>query len=225
MLDLLQNQAPDCDYLWYFDPDIFLRCNWSFFLDWQRYGIALCQEYITNILPENSPLRHKWMEIATSMGLEKPRALNHYLNGGMVGLPTSCSTFLHLWKRLIEQAGAIGVDLTKMMPGTREMPFHASDQDALNIAAMYTEHPLSTMGPEAMGFIRGGFTMYHTVAYKPWRGSVLGSALAGKPPSEAFRFFFGQVSTPIRAYSRWLLRGKQLACAIATFIGRFYSRR
>ena len=33
------------------------------------------------------------------------------------------------------------------------MPFHASDQDALNIAAMYSVFPLSTLGPQGMGFV------------------------------------------------------------------------
>jgi len=32
MLDLFAGQARDSNYLWYFDPDIFLRCSWSFFL-------------------------------------------------------------------------------------------------------------------------------------------------------------------------------------------------
>src|SRR5208337_4084189 len=41
MLNLLANQARDCKYLWYFDPDIFVKAKWSFFDDWQIYGIAL----------------------------------------------------------------------------------------------------------------------------------------------------------------------------------------
>jgi hypothetical protein len=225
MLDLIADQARDCAYLWYFDPDIFLRCNWSFFADWQRYGIALCQEIVHNSLPEDSPLRHKWMRIAADIGLSNPRLLNHYFNGGLVCVSAAHVSFLHLWKRLLEQAEVVGCDLKRMMPGNREMPFHASDQDALNIAAMYTEHPLSTMGPEAMGFIRGGFTMYHTVGVKPWRGSLLLRALQGLPPSDAAKFFFTQVSSPIRAYSPWHLRAKQWACSLAAFIGRFYGRR
>jgi hypothetical protein len=225
MLDLLADQASECEYLWYFDPDIFLRCSWSFFADWQRHGIALCQEIVNNILPEDSPQRQQWMEIASDIGLSKPRPLNHYFNGGMVGLSAERASFLHLWKRLIELAGATGCDLKVFKPGSREMPFNASDQDALNIAAMYTEHPLTTMGPEAMGFIPAGFTMYHTVGQKPWRGSFFLRALAGMPPSDADKFFFTQVSTPIRAYSPSHLRARRLACTIAAFIGRFYSRR
>lgn len=225
MLDLIANRVQDCDYLWYFDPDIFLRCCWSFFVKWQRYGIALCQEIVNSTLPENDPLRLQWIEIASGMGLGKPRKLNQYFNGGMVGVSTAHTSFLQLWKQFIEQAGVMGCDLKSFMPGTREMPFYASDQDALNIAAMYTEHPLTTMGPEAMGFTPEGFTMYHAVGPKPWRGSLLGRALAGVPPSGATKFFFTQVSSPIRAYSPLHLLTKQLSCSIAALIGRFYHRR
>jgi hypothetical protein len=225
MLHLLANQARDCEYLWYFDPDIFLRCNWSFFADWQRYGIALCQEIATNILPENSPRRKKWIEIAASIGLFKPRPLNHYFNGEMVGVSAAQADFLLLWKRLIEHAEALGCDLRVFKPGTPDMPFSSSDQDALNVAAMFTELPLTTMGPEAMGFIHGGFTMFHAVGPKPWRGSLLRRALSGYPPSGGAKFFFTQVSSPIRVYSPIHLRAKQIACAAAAFIGRFYCRR
>jgi len=225
MIDLLANQASACDCLWYFDPDIFLRCGWSFFAKWQHYGIALCEDMLYHPLPENDLLRQQWIEIATGMGLGKPRALIQHFNGGFVGVPTAYASFLHLWKRVLDQTAAMGYDLTGFLPGTREMPLHATDQDALNIATMYTEHPLSTLGPEAMGFINGGFTMYHAVVRKPWRGLMVRSALAGVPPSSAAKFFFTQVSSPIRAYSPMRLRGKKLACAIAGFIGRFYARR
>jgi hypothetical protein len=93
------------------------------------------------------------------------------------------------------------------------------------MAAMYTKYPLTTMGPEAMGFIPSGFTMYHAVGPKPWRGSLLLRTLAGMPPSGAAKFFFTQVSSPIRVYSQWHLFAKRLACSIAAFIGRFYRRR
>jgi hypothetical protein len=225
MLDLLDAQARECECLWYFDPDIFLCGNWSFFEDWQRYGIALCQEIVSNILPCDSPLRHRWMELASSIGLEKPRALNHYFNGGMVGVSAARVSFLHLWKRLMQLAESEGYDLKHIHAGSRELPFHAYDQDALNIAAMYTEHPLSTMGPEAMGFLPAGFTMQHATGAKPWRGSLLLEALAGNSPFPSTKFFFTQLSGPIRPYPAVQLLGKQWACAVASFIGRFYRRR
>ena len=224
MLDLLGGPARDCPYLWYFDPDICLRVQWSFFLNWQRCGIALCQEIVNNNLPADAPLRHEWIEIASSLGLRNPRPLHHYYNGGLVGLAANQTSFLETWRRLIELAGNSGYDLRSMMPGNRDMPLHASDQDALNIAAMYSEFPLSTLGPQGMGFLPGDVKMYHTVAQKPWNGSFLFRALAGSPPTSAMKFFLTQVSSPIRPYSFFAFQTRKLTCSTAALIGRFYRR-
>lgn len=225
MLDLLAGAARDCGYLWYFDPDIFIRCSWSFFAKWQSNGIALCEEIVNYNLSENSPLRCQWMKIGSEMGLGMARPIRGYFNGGMVGLSAAHISFLHLWKRILDHAVSGSYNLETFKPGTPDMPFNATDQDALNMAVMYTEFPLSTMGPEAMGFIPSGFVMYHAVGAKPWRGSLLLRALAGLPPSGAAKYFFSQVSSPIRAYPPVTLGLKKTACNIAALIGRFYRRR
>jgi hypothetical protein len=225
MLNLLANEARDCKYLWYFDPDIFIKASWSFFADWQSYGIALCQEVVDNIFPADAPLRQRWIKLAAGIGLSNPRPMNHYYNGGMVGVPSAHADFLQTWKALIALAEAEGVDLKCIMPGNREMPFHASDQDALNISAMYSKHPLTTLGPQGMGFIMGAsMMMYHTVGQKPWRGSFLLRAVSGMPPTGAMKFFLTVVDAPIRAYSPLQLRVKRMACSIAALIGRFYRK-
>lgn len=224
MLDLFAGPARDCEYLWYFDPDIFIRCSWSYFEDWQQNGIALCQDIVNNILPADSPLRHQWTRAAESIGLKNPRPLNHFFNGGMVGVSAAHVSFLHTWRRFVELAEMLGSDLN-VMTENREKAFFTADQDGLNAAAMFSEHPLTTMGPEAMGFVNGGFTMYHAVGKKPWRGSLLLRALGGLPPIGADKFFFTQVSHPIRAYSPSRLRMKRFGCSIASLVGRFYTRR
>jgi hypothetical protein len=225
LLRLLHNEARDCKYIWFLDSDIFLRGSWSFFQKWQRYGIAVCQDVNYRTLPEHDPLREEWMEIATSLGLGKPRALNYYFNGGLAGVPATSISFLEIWQRLMEYAEATGVDMMSLSSGTRDLPFCIPDQDAMNIAAMYTEHPLSPTGPEVMGFLPGRSNLYHAVGPKPWRGSLFLRALKGEPPSNSAKFFFTQVSGPIRPFTPLQLRGKRLACAVAAFIGRFYSRR
>ena len=111
MLDLLAGPARKSQYLWYFDPDIFLRCNWSFFTKWQRYGIALCEEIVNYNLRENSPIRMQWMDVGAAMGLAGPRLLSQYFSGGMVGVGAAHAAFLELWKRILEQAAAMGYDL------------------------------------------------------------------------------------------------------------------
>ena len=225
MLNLLGNEARDCTYLWYFDPDIFLQVSWSYFQKWQRYGVALCQEVVDNILPADAPLRREWIELAEGIGLSNPRAVSHYHNAGMVGVPAEHREFLEEWKRFIALAESLGYDLRYLAHGSREKPFNISDQDALNIAIMYTKCPLSTLGPQGMGFVLGAsMAMYHTVGEKPWRGSFLLRALRGMPPSGAMKFFLTQVDAPIRAYPPMQLLAKRLACSLASFIGRFYRR-
>jgi hypothetical protein len=224
MLNLLAKEARDCEYLWYFDPDIYVRANWSFFTEWQSNGIALCQEIANNILPPDAPLRQSWIRAAASIGYTNPHPLCYYYNGGLAGVPREYSEFLATWKCMIELAGSKYCDLGKFNQCNPETPFNSCDQDCLNIAAMYSKFPLSTLGPQGMGFLRGNVIMYHTVGEKPWRGSLLMNALKGMPPSDGFKYYFTQVSSPIRPYSRGALVAKKLACKIAAFVGRFYRR-
>jgi hypothetical protein len=121
-------------------------------------------------------------------------------------------------------AGSKYCDLKNMSYGDPEAPFKCCDQDALNIAAMYSKFPLSTLGPQGRGFIRGNVITYQTVGEKPRKGSLLMNALKGISPSDGFKYYFTQVSSPIRPYSRGVLAAKKLACKIAAFIGRFYRR-
>jgi hypothetical protein len=225
MLRLLADEARNCDYLWYFDPDVFLTAKWPFFAEWQRFGIALCQEVVDNIFPADNPLRQQWVEHASCIGFENPRPIDCYYNGGLVGVPASSAGFLESWKSLIAMVATTGFDLRYLNEGNREQPFHVSDQDALNIAAMYSKFPLTTLGPQGMGFVPGGIMMYHAVGHKPWNGSLLLRALKGMPPTGAAKFYFTLVDAPIRVYSPLRLRAKRIACSIAAFIGRSYSRR
>jgi hypothetical protein len=224
MLELLANQAREADYLWYFDPDICIRCNWSFFEKWAHHGVAICQDATNNIIPANDPLCYQWLEVGQSEGLGEGRALGHYFNSGMVGVEPAHKSFLELWKRMIALGVEHGCSIQRIVSLSRDLPFHVLDQDAMVIAAMFTEHPLTTMAPDAMGFVPGGYVMYHVRGPKPWRGSLLRRAFGGTPPCSASKFFFTQVSSPIQLYSPLSFRLKNLACGLAAALGRFYHR-
>jgi hypothetical protein len=225
MLRLFNNEAKSCSYLWYFDPDIFLLMRWSYFSTWQRFGVALCQEVVDNILPSDAPLRRQWTALAESIGYANPRVVNHYYNGGMLGVPFEHKEFLSDWKRLIELAESSGYDSKVLGHGSREMTFNMGDQDALNVAVMYAKCPLTTLGPQGMGFAFGAsMAMYHAVGPKPWRGSFLLRALMGLPPSGAAKCFLANARRPIRAYGTVKLLAKHFECSAASLIGRFYRR-
>lgn len=225
MLRLLDQEAADAGYLWYFDPDIFLLANWSYFNTWQRFGMALCQDVVDNILPSDSPLRNQWIELAAGIGFTNPRLVDHYYNAGMVGVPSEHKQFLRDWKKMIQLAESLGYDSRVLGHRSRETPFNMGDQDALNVAIMYTKCPLTTLGPQGMGFVFGAsMAMYHAVGPKPWRGSFLLRALRGLPPSGAAKCFLEHAGGPIRAYGTLHLLAKRLECLLAALVGRFYRR-
>jgi hypothetical protein len=158
--------------------------------------------------------------------LTDPQPLSTYYNAGFVGLPASCSDFLDLWQEASRIAEAEGLDPKWFgVRGDRSHPFHMGDQDTLNIAAMYTRHPLSTIGAVGMGFVPGSKAMLHAVGVpKPWRKKMVLSALGGVPPSEADKGFLASLNHPIRPYSDWRMAERRLGCRVGALIGRFYRR-
>jgi hypothetical protein len=222
MLQLIRERS--CKSIWYFDPDIVIRCSWSFYAQWTQYGVALCED-VNWMMPENHPIRYRWSELVSASGLRNPAPLSRYYNSGFVGLPASCGGFLELWKRVLEIADTEGFDTRTYSAGDRTNPFFRGDQDALNIAAMYSEHPLTTVGPEGMDFFPGGGAMFHAVGSpKPWRKNMTWSSLRGVPPFASDKAFLANLTHPIRPYSRLSLAMKRLSCLIGSAIGRFYGR-
>ena len=116
--------------------------------------LRCARKYVDNIFPADAPLRQRWMRLAAGIGFADPRPLHCYYNGGLVGVPAEHAGFLEAWKSLIELAGASGCDLTSMMPGNREMPFHASDQDALEHRCHVFEVSAYHARPAGNGFYR-----------------------------------------------------------------------
>jgi hypothetical protein len=111
------------------------------------------------------------------------------------------------------------------MKGSREDTFYASDQYTLNLAATYAEEPLSPIGPEGMGFVPRGLTLYHSVGTpKPWRKAFVPSALQGNPPSNGEKHYLACAGGPIRIYTPGQLRQLRRWTALASLIGRFYRR-
>ncbi len=223
MLEIFHRYATECQYLWYFDPDIFIVSSWRYFEQWQQCGIALCADINFSVLPDNSPLRYRWKKFAVTIGLLTANELSQYFNSGMVSVARNQIGFIELWMQILKGIEKSGNDLSQFNSGDREALFDFYDQDAFNIAAMYTSLPLAPQGRWAMGFEPGATVMHHTVGPKPWRGT-LKRALQGHAPSNAARYFFMQAAGPIRPYSGKQLFLRKTACSIASFIGRFYDR-
>ena len=212
--------------LWYFDPDITVRCNWEFFERWIEFGVCLCQEIIIGTMASDHPIRCEWIKLAGNEGWgEIAHEQERYYNGGFVGLNIEHRMFLNTWKAAIQLANSAGVHQDQLQHGTRVNTFFSTDQDALNVAAMYAKVPLTTLGPEGMGFIAGGFTMYHTTGgNKPWRKKFVRSALSGNPPWNGDKHFLECAKGPIQPFTSRQLKKLHRASRLGSIIGRFYRR-
>jgi hypothetical protein len=226
MLLLWETVAKDAEAIAYFDPDIVVKCHWSFFERWMKQGVALVHEIISNDMPPSHPIRLEWKKVIEYCNLNTKRNPHSYINGGFCGVSKGNIEFLHIWKEIMTTATkSFGLQPDKFMPTDRTHIFFASDQDALNVAAMCSESPISEMGPEAMDFIHGGWTMSHAVgAPKPWKKKFLYSLLKGVPPSLADREFWMNVDGPIRLYQPIAVKSKRLSISIGNFVSRFYRR-
>ena len=213
-------------HIWYFDPDITVRCGWEFFERWVRHGVCICQETTMGTMPSNHPLRCEWMELAREAGWGEPfRQQERYYNSGFVGMSIEHRTYLDTWIAAAGLATSTGVEQDLFMKGTRAETFYTVDQDTMNISTMYAQVPLSAIGPEGMGFIQGGFTMYHTVgSKKPWRKNFLRSALKGSPPSGGDKYFLQCADGPLHPYTSGQLKQMRRSARWAGLIGRFFRR-
>jgi hypothetical protein len=214
------------EHIWYFDPDITVRCEWTFFERWVCHGVCLCQEFTMGAMASDHPLRCEWIDLACAAGWGAPiRQQERYYNSGFVGLHVKHMGFLESWQAAVRLANATGVEHDQFQKGSRVQTFYTVDQDAMNISAMYSEAPLSTVGAEGMGWITGGFIMYHTLGHKKaWRKRFLHSALEGDPPVDGDKHFLRYAGGPIRPYTAWQLKRKRWSIQWATLIGRFFRR-
>ena len=201
LLDLWKNYCPEANALFYFDPDIVVKCAWSFFEEWVEYGVALCED-VNSPMPSTHPIRHAWRRFCEGRGVPLLREMDAYVSGGFVGLGRKSAAILDTWKMLIEALEGETGNLKQLGFRDRPFAFYNGDQDVLNMTIMSSSEPLSLVGKEGMDFTVGGYTMSHAAGgAKPWRKRMLASALRGIAPSLPDKAYWQNVSHPIRLYS------------------------
>lgn len=227
MLELLEKLSGKIGGIIYFDPDIVVRGPWSFFERWINYGVSLVHEIISNDMPATHPVRMGWKSIIETHGRKVTHEINSYINSGFAGVTAANVEFLRTWRDIIKIAeAAYGYNVNNFTHvRDRSNLFYANDQDALNVAAMCCESPISEMGPEAMDFINGGWTMSHAVGTpKPWQKKYLIAALKGNTPGKADKAYWNNVQAPVKCFYNGKVKRKKAALLAAAFIGRFYKR-
>lgn len=216
--------GPD-DSLLYFDPDITVKCRWSFFEEWVANGLAMVEDCTFSYMPGDHPLRFQWMKVAEAAGMTRKRTTNRYYNSGFVGIPGRYRQAAAEWELAWKTAQDFGYDNTTLATTDRTMTWQATDQDLLNIVAMTTDVPLTTLGPDGMDFVPGGYVMSHAVnSPKPWGRSYLKVALQGRPPGLPDKTFWANTEHPIRLYPSSHVRFRKMAMMAAIGLGRIYRR-
>ncbi|MFA5008216.1 MAG: hypothetical protein WC546_03235 [Candidatus Omnitrophota bacterium] len=225
MLSVFNNLDANCGMLFYFDPDITVNYNWDFFSKWAASGVALCQD-VNYFMPADHPRRKEWQRFIQNKGFYIRSKLNNYFNSGFVGLKREYIGFLIQWEKLMALIGEQGMDTGSLRKLNPSGMFTTLDQDALNIIAMITEYPLSTVGPEGMGFIPGSFMMAHAISLpKPWDKKMALNSLIGQPLRRADKEYFKYTQYPIQFFSKWQLFWRKVDLKIASAINRVAARR
>jgi hypothetical protein len=224
MLSLWQERCPDADALFYFDPDIVIRCRWQFFEEWVQGGVGLCED-VNSPMPSSHPIRNAWREYYKQFGRKLDNPLGIYINGGFIGVKSEQRSFLQEWYQIQQEMSPAAENMMDWSIQDRTFKFCKTDQDALNIAAMATEVPLSVIGQDGMDFQYGGggYVMSHAIGGgKPWRKKMLVHAiLKASGPSRADRAFYSFAQHPIRLFSPGSLLLRKLDLKLAAAIGRY----
>ena len=225
-LDLIQ-LLPNAKGIFYFDPDIVIKCAWSFFERWIHYGIAVVQEITNHDMPPTHPVRKGWEEIIVSKGYSVTNKPYSYINAGFFGVKREDKEFLERYIQFVSVSIIeYSADLSQLkFGGDRTEPFFARDQDALNIAAMCCEAPLSEYGPEGMDFLHGGKLMSHAIGKpKPWKKNYVFQALKANSPALSDRAYWNHAVGIINLYKPAYFSYKRVTLKIASFIGRIYRK-
>lgn len=216
--------SPESGPIFYFDPDIVVKARWSFFEEWVGYGIPMVADPVMSPMPPDHPYRMAWARWLASRGFEVVRYPADYYNGGFVGFGPDRGGDLLAWCR-IHDGMAETVPMDRMGPVPRTDLFCMTDQDAMNMLAMVTPGPLSTMGPEGMDFRPGGTVMSHAAGgEKPWRKRFVRSALGGVPPTLADKGWLTHTRGPIEVLSPAEFGRKCREVRLASAIGRLVRR-
>jgi hypothetical protein len=166
-----------------------------------------------------------WLQVAKSLELTERRRLNRYYNSGFIGLSAQYRAALTAWERLTQELEPFGYDRKILANNDRTTLWHATDQDVLNLMVMTTDFPISTVGPDGMDFVPGGYIMSHAVnSPKPWAKNFIRSALQGRPPTLAEKGYWANVQKPIKVFDDSQVRQKQLEIKIGLAIGRVMRR-
>lgn len=208
----------------YFDPDIVVKCEWSYLERCSGYGVSLIED-IQSYLPRSHPKRHMWRSYASSKRLEVVRDIDRYFNSGFVSVGIEEKEFLQLWKTTIEWVSAFNEGAQGLKYGDPLDIFYHCDQDAMNLALMLSQCRICAQEPQAMDFLGYGYVLSHAIGRpKPWESGFLKKALQGYPVSAAIKNYYKFGNGPLSSMSAPLVKLKKMEISLASLISRVWRR-
>ena len=234
MLRVFETFAPECEGLFYLDPDIVVSDALSCFEEWLSCGVAVSEDVNSPFAAEH-PRRVGWRRFYAGYGIRLRYKEPFYANGGFVGVRRADIAFLELWKRLqnclweaIGGAEYSGFGGAHSLTLRKDYPtcFDKTDQDVLNAAIEAVDGiPVSFENKRAMGFEPGKALLPHALGQdKPWKKNYVRDALRGMGLRTVDKEYWRCAEGPVRVFTPQQLRAKRLALKAAAVIGRFIRR-
>lgn len=222
--EVIREGGSAIESVYYFDPDIVIKCPWTVLRRWAADGIALVEDVNGNV-PSRHPMRLQWRDWMQAHHIPVERELDRYFNSGFIGLPPSMLRVLDLWQAIMDEAKDHLGSLNSLKNKTTDGLFFHGDQDHLNMALEACSIPLNAAGPEAMDFTHGGLLLSHAVGTpKPWQTRPLAQALHGRPPSVPHRTFLEFMGGPLAVLPTRQASRLRIETKLAGFVGRLYRR-
>ena len=215
---------PNADEYYFFDSDIVIVNRMSFFGEWVNQGVAICED-VNYSMSRNHPIRKQWEKFAALDGLEVKSQVDWYYNSGFLGWKKETKSFLTEWERCFEILAKHSGDMKQFRIHDRTHPVLSANQDSLNLAAMTTQIPISTIGPEAMGFKNGMHLMSHPIGKKPWDKKYISDFFKGYPPRTSDLHYWRNVNgSEFKPQNVLLVSYKRIICRLLKGLSRFYQR-
>jgi hypothetical protein len=213
MLQVWERFVPECERMFYFDPDIVVLAQWAYFENWADVGVALVMDGNTP-LPMNHPLRVAWRKYFEPLGFKFSSHHDYHFNGGFIGVTRDTRHALVAWKDIqTAMAAVVPLDRKIGMQGAPEhmrsrlFPFYLTDQDALNIMTELDGIALSPIGSEGMGWKVPQVYMAHALGSpKPWLDLYLREARRGHAPGHADDVFWRYAHSPLPLFPERQIR-------------------
>lgn len=231
LMDWILSRPGGDDAVFYFDPDIVVTDRWSFYEDWIRCGVCVCED-VNSPLPENHPRRVAWRRHLEPRDFVLRGRSIHYANSGFLGVGAEHRSFLALWQRIQEaiasEIGGLDRSLFKhnaMAPEKMHYsyPFSRCDQDAFNAALAAYDGEISLIGQEGMGFKPGHSAMLHAVGpNKPWSFPLWKSILQGRRVPDVYFAFWRNATYPISVIGKLSATCRILAGRLSQLTFRLY---